>query len=298
MSIRAKSKKRSASKTVEAPHEFGFSSPDTPRPGRVAPTGPEEPTSSRWRGVWGGLKLGFGMLVVVAASLAIAWGAHRFALTTPRFAIVDFSVSGNRRASDDRVVRAAGLEKGTNVFAVELDAAERKLLQDPWIASARLTRKLPGSISIEISEREASALALLDGELHVLAKDGLPFKMLAEGDPRDLPIVTGLSGAGFGLDRGRELERAKHALEVLRVYDSLPMARVYPPEEVHLEPEGSTILMVGRDGIALHLGRDDWRRKLAMAARVVGKLQAQGAEPGVVFLDNEAHEERVVVRMR
>jgi hypothetical protein len=35
-----------------------------------------------------------------------------------------------------------------------------------------------------------------------------------------------------------------------------------------------------------------------MAERVIGQLAAKGRVPGIVFLDNIAHPERVVVRMR
>jgi hypothetical protein len=35
-----------------------------------------------------------------------------------------------------------------------------------------------------------------------------------------------------------------------------------------------------------------------MAERVLGKLGQKGQVPGIVFADNEAHPERVVVRMR
>jgi hypothetical protein len=35
-----------------------------------------------------------------------------------------------------------------------------------------------------------------------------------------------------------------------------------------------------------------------MAERVIAELAAKGRTPGLVFLDNEAHPERVVVRMR
>jgi cell division protein FtsQ len=290
-------KKRSRRASVEAPSEFGFSPPDTPKPGRVEPR-EHDPRPSVWLRIWGGAKLAFGVSVVLGAALAIAWGAHRFAMTTPRFAITEFSVEGNRRTSDDRVVRAAGLERGSNVFAVDLEAAEQKLLEDPWVEAVRVTRKLPSTVEIELLERQAGSIALLSGELYLLDQSGVPFKVLGENDPHDLPVVTGLSPSGFALDRNRELDQAQHALEVLRVYATMPISRVYPAEEVHLEPEGSTVLTVGRDGIALRLGRTDWRLKLAMAARVIGKLQAKGATPGVVFLNNEAHEERVVVRMR
>jgi hypothetical protein len=35
-----------------------------------------------------------------------------------------------------------------------------------------------------------------------------------------------------------------------------------------------------------------------MAERVFAKASGKGGLPGIVFLDNEAHPERVVVRMR
>jgi cell division protein FtsQ len=61
---------------------------------------------------------------------------------------------------------------------------------------------------------------------------------------------------------------------------------------------GGAVLTVGKDGVTLELGHGPWRKKLLMAARVIGRLRAKGQQPGIVFLDNEAHPERVVVRMR
>ena len=48
----------------------------------------------------------------------------------------------------------------------------------------------------------------------------------------------------------------------------------------------------------LHLGAGPFRQKLMMAARIMAKLQATGELPGIIFLDNQARPERVVVRMR
>jgi hypothetical protein len=35
-----------------------------------------------------------------------------------------------------------------------------------------------------------------------------------------------------------------------------------------------------------------------MGEQVVGEMRRKGRSPGIVFLDNQAHPERVVVRMR
>ena len=67
---------------------------------------------------------------------------------------------------------------------------------------------------------------------------------------------------------------------------------------MHLADSGDVTLTVGKEGIALELGQGPFRRKLLMAEEVTGALRRKGRTPGIVFLDNRAHPERVVVRMK
>jgi cell division protein FtsQ len=294
---------------VAAPTEDGFVSVDTPEPPRAkgkrgarnkrgerSEAAPAPPP--RLGAVWAAIKLSLGVAIVLGASLAIAWGARQFALTTPRFAVVELDVEGNRRASDAEIVRVAGLERGGNVFRVDLEGAERQMLQNPWIQSAKVTRRLPGTIVVQVTEREAAAIAVLGDDLYLVTPKGLPFKVLEDRDPHDLPVVTGLGPRDFAIDRDSAVERLGEALELIRYYETLPLATVHPAEELHLETDGAAVMTIGSKPITLHLGKEGWRQRLAMAARVLGKLQRSGERPGILFLDNEAHSERVVVRMR
>jgi len=76
------------------------------------------------------------------------------------------------------------------------------------------------------------------------------------------------------------------------------MSRVHPVQEVHLAASGDVSITVGKGGISIHLGKGPWRKKLLMAERVIGQMERKGKAPGIVFADNVAHPERVVVRMR
>jgi cell division protein FtsQ len=142
------------------------------------------------------------------------------------------------------------------------------------------------------------ALASIVDGLYVVSAEGEPFKRLEGADPVDLPVVTGISPAGLARDRTRELERLSRGLEVLRQYRRLPLEKTYPAQEVHLEPGGNVRLMIGGEGITLSLGADSLRQRLLMAERVVLETRAAGRLPGIVFADNRAHPERVVVRLR
>lgn len=286
---------------IEAPSEYGFVTTDSPPPGAVrarrdrdAPSPGKGPLAP----LWAGLKLTVGLAIVASISLAIAWGAHRYALTSPRFAIREFRVAGNRHHSEGQLTRLSGVGPGQNLFSVDTDAAEQRILESPWVKRAKVGRELPGTLRIEVEERDAVALAVIEDALYLVTREGEPFKELGDKDPSDLPVLTGIAGRDLAVDRARAVERLSVGLGVLREYATLPTSRIYEAEEVHLREDGSVVLTIGKRGITLHLGTPPVRQKLLMGARILAKLQPGGELPGILFLDNEAHPERVVVRMR
>jgi cell division protein FtsQ len=153
-------------------------------------------------------------------------------------------------------------------------------------------------MQIKITEHEAVALATVNDALYLVTSEGEPFKAVNAGESFDLPLITGVSTAELGRDRKREVERLGVATEVLRQYARLEQSRVHVAQEVHLQDDGRVTLVVGVRGLHLELGRDNFRKKLQMAGRVLSQLNAKGGQPEAIFLDNETHPERVVVRLR
>lgn len=295
----ARRRKAAPPATVVAPSDAGTVGDDSPAPPTALPSEPAPGPRGGWRGrAWSALKLASGVGLVVVVSAAVAWGAHRYAISSPRFAIADVHVEGARRAGSAALAEKAGARVGSNVFALDTAAAEARLLADPWVSSARVSRRLPDGVRIEVTEREAAALAAIGDRLYVVTPTGEPFKELGDGDPADLPVITGMDAESLARDRARALERLGTALEVLRHWERIPMARVHPAQELALQPGGQVSVVVGKSAVTVHLGHGPWRKKLLMAESVLRDLGAKGRVPGIVFLDNEAHPERVVVRMR
>jgi cell division protein FtsQ len=245
-----------------------------------------------------GIRLVVGLAIVVGASTAVAWSIHRYAMTTHRFGIKTVNVTGNSRLTQGDLVGLGGIEMGKNLFNFDTRTAEAAILKNPWIESAKVTRELPNALKVEIVERKAVALAVLGERLYLVTKQGEPFKQVKPEDPTDLPVVTGITAADLGRDRAGALERMRTAVGVLEKYQTLKLARIYPPEELHLDATGHALLTVGKQGVTFALGLPPYARKLAMAAEVMDELRAKARTPGIVFLDNEAHPERVVVRMK
>ncbi|WP_437679428.1 cell division protein FtsQ/DivIB [Sorangium sp. So ce131] len=244
------------------------------------------------------LQLLAGAAVVLVASTAVAWGARRYIVSSPRFAVRTVLVDGVQRRTAEQVASSGGIEVGKNIFTLDLELAGASISADPWIEKATVTRKLPSTIHVSVVEREAQALVAISGELYLATRDGELFKALAEDDPVDLPIVTGITGEQVARDRAGVVIAVRRLLDVVEDMARAGVARRYPIQELHVERDGAVVVTIGKEGIALHLGQPPYRDKVGQASRVLAELAQRKANASVIFLDNDAHPERVVVRMK
>jgi cell division protein FtsQ len=285
--------------SIAAPDE-GFSAGESPVPPAAHAGRKAAPAAGggRFQRVATFLRVALGATIVVGVAVGVTWSAHRYALTSPRFAVRTVQVEGGRRFGPEEVRTQGGITPGANLFALDTVAVEHRLLENPWVARAAVVRRLPSTLHVKLVERESRAITVLSGNPYLVSTEGEPFKRLEPGETADLPVITGLLPEQLARDRTREVERLGIGLEVLRQYERLGMSRVHVPQEVHLGEGGSVSLTIGKQGIVILLGKGPFRQRLLMAERVVMEGQRAGKLPAIVFADNVAHPERVVVRMR
>jgi cell division protein FtsQ len=255
----------------------------------------ERPKGVRWVNA---LRTIVGFSVAALGAWALAFGAHRYALRTPRFALTQVEVSGTKRLTQGEVLSLGHLELGKNILSLDLELAERTLMSSPWIRDARVERRLPGTLRITLDEREPRALGLVSGQLYLVSERGELFKALGEQDAADFPVVSALPENARAPLSAQVDSRFRQGVELLDEYAHTPLAAEFAAEEVHFDAEGHTVLTVGREGTELHLGLPPYREKLERAGKVLLDSRTLGALPGTVFLDNTAHPERVIVRAR
>jgi len=262
------------------------------RPGRLRALG------AAFRDRLQGVRAAASIVFVVAASIALAWGIKQHVVTSPRFAVKTIRVEGTARRTPEQMSTTAGLSIGMNIFSADLEAARRRLLQDPWVATAEVERKLPSTLTLTLTEREAAAVVSVDADLYLCTPEGEMFKKLEADDPIGLVVISGLTASLVSSDRKLAVSRVRTALELMGHYALRGPAQQHPIQEIGIADDGSLRMVVGRSAVTLEMGRAPYRTKVLRAARILREVQKQKAEPAVVFLDNEAHPERVVVRMR
>ncbi|MDD5307094.1 MAG: FtsQ-type POTRA domain-containing protein [Deltaproteobacteria bacterium] len=246
--------------------------------------------------------LAFGAKVMLAfaaaaACLGVGMAAYGHATSSTYFAVTSLEVRGARLLEKGAVLEAAGIKEGVNIFAVKASEVERRLAGEPWIAEARVKRRLPRSVTIEVVERRAVATAIFD--VPYLVDDvGRVFKRWAPGDPAPAPFVTGFAREELADDEPGVTTEMRDAISLATRYREAGLERIAPLGEVHREVDGGFSLTVGEDATYIRFGHGPYRVKLARLVTLLARMRADGERPAVVFLDNRVRPDRVTVKMK
>ncbi len=187
-------------------------------------------------------------LVCGASYLSYHWITH-----SPRFAVGQVEVKGNLALSKTQVVEALDLDADANIFRTGMETLETRLLSNPWIAQASVSRSFPDGLEVEIAEEQASAAVELDG-LYLINAEGRPFKR-ANVDSQELDglsIITGFSREEFLADAKDGQTQLQYAISAMTSYH----ANANRPRlgEVHMDKRHGITLITFEEAIAIHLG--------------------------------------------
>ncbi len=233
---------------------------------------------------------------VLAGSVVGGRAAHRWMTRTPRFGARDIDVVGLHHSQRADVLAASGIGENTNVLGLDTARAERRIERLPWVERAHVTRRLPGTVHIEIEERSAVAIVSASG-LYLASADGLLFKRVQTGDPDDLTTITGISRADFDTDPDAAREYVRDALALLADVGASSLASRVHIDEIHREATGELSIVLAESGTYVWLGRGPYRAKLSRLSAILAELDRQRLQPAEIHLESDRHAERATVRI-
>ena len=152
--------------------------------------------------VFGAFMLAIALVVVVALDIpAKAERAAAAAVGHAGFTVSGYQIVGiahMNRAAIDAVVtdelRRAAHEAGTAKAPqalVDTGAIRRRLLQFGWVKDARVLRRLPDTLVIDIVERKPAALWQNQGQLALIDSEGIVLDRVPIDRMPDLPLLIG-----------------------------------------------------------------------------------------------------------
>lgn len=107
------------------------------------------------------------------------------------FQVAKVEVQGVKRMDEMPVYSLALDEMDRSMLAVDLHELRRRVMTLGWVADARVTRRLPDTLVVDIVERDPVAVWQHGGKLSLIDVDGVVLESVDGRSMPDLPLVVG-----------------------------------------------------------------------------------------------------------
>ncbi|MGH7370028.1 MAG: cell division protein FtsQ/DivIB [Candidatus Methylomirabilaceae bacterium] len=188
------------------------------------------------------------------------------------FEITSFSVQGNRRVPAETIISSLGLPAHSGILEVDLNGLAERIMRNPWIKTATVSRRLPGRLLIRVVERTPRTIILAD-RAYLISEDGL---ILKEAGPEEMPALPLLRlDVDRRLDLGGRIEAARleEGARLWRQLDGEVLPSGVRAREVRLERGGTFTVSLGPDMPHLRVRGarlDEQMDRLARVLRIRG----------------------------
>ena len=108
------------------------------------------------------------------------------------FQVQRVEVSGMERVDQLKVYELVLAEKDRAMPLVDIDQVRADLLKYGWIKDARVSRRLPDTLAVEIIERKPSAVWQRDGKYSLIDAEGIVLQHIKSDETGELPVLNGV----------------------------------------------------------------------------------------------------------
>jgi len=186
------------------------------------------------------------------------------------FLLTNIKVTGCLKTTPDKIRDHALLKYNSRLFEIDPQKVAKRLEDLPWILRAKVTRKLPDTLVIDLQENIPKAMIQLGEkkELFYVGQQGVPFVQLTAGQDMDFPMITGLERVNNIEDLKEPLFNILQFLKETNKDDpNLPAQAV---SQLHFHPGEGTILFLVDFPFPIFLGKDNIQMKYNRLKKVVG----------------------------
>jgi len=230
--------------------------------------------------------LGAVLAVLLTAVLCYgAWEGYRWLTSAGMFQIAGVDVRGVRSVSDAEIREIAGMFTGQNVFHVDLDAATRRALANPWIREVRIERSLPNRISMIFTERTPRAILEAANGRYLIDSEGVVMVPV----PKDEAAGAGLPVIAVRDCRAvpREAATAGAVAEALELARELVARGGWDPGGVTVKADSPETIAIVYADHEFRMGSGNYDEKLKRLGEIAADMRQRGLEYSYIELRPE-----------
>ncbi len=221
------------------------------------------------------------IVVVVLVVIPAAFFGGRYLvnvlLIESRFMVKEIVVEGNRFVPAGMILKAAEVQKGDNLFGIDIYKAKKRIEAIPQISSAGISRKLPDTVVIKVNERKVRA-AIRSRESRITVCVDSEGVLLPAWGSNGIAEITYIDGIDLNKTKPGKVCDNKHvlaALDIIRLYEYSKLEEQVTLEAIRVDEDGQ-IHLSAREKAApqrrlftIHLGKKDYPQRMAYLIQIL-----------------------------
>ncbi len=263
----------------------------------VVKTSPQGTRRRKRRRRRGNMSLYYLMMFVITVILLYILSRTVF------FKVENYEISGNSRYTEAEILAAAGLSDNENLYNIDLSGTEQKIKKTLiYIDDVTVSRQLPGTIVIEITEADEFACCQYEGNRYAIISRNGRLLQTEQADPdEELLQIYGLDLIDVSLgDEFTSSDENKKSI-IMNLFDVID--EICPDKIDYIDITDRTDIVMSYDNgrIEIDFGSSlDYEYKMRYLITIIeanldadatGKLVYISSSSGVSFIPDEGLEE-------
>lgn len=206
-------------------------------------------------------------------------------LFTPIFGVSEVLVEGNNKLTSEEIINISGIQKGQNIFRINIKKTAAKLEELPYVNDAEIVRKFPAKVKIVLAE--ATEDIIIDTPLEFIVAT-IDSKVLYKTDnvtEVPVPIVKGVKvkAAEVGAKvESEDLEKDSKNLEYVKSFFGSDYWSEIDEFDVS---DPSNFMMIMRSGMRVTFGTVETLESLERKVKMLDAIIPQVKQNERSYLD-------------
>ncbi|MCR3921511.1 MAG: FtsQ-type POTRA domain-containing protein [Firmicutes bacterium] len=212
-------------------------------------------------------------LLGVLLLFLLVWTSVTF-INSDLFCLELINIMGNSHTPATEVRYALQIEEGENIWKISTELLEERVLSIPRVETVEITRDLPSTLNVIITERPVLALVPYQEYLLEVGTNGQILGTTQDTQLYDVPLITGVvpvaGTVGQVLLSAESLQRVEEVGQAMRAVGVVI-------SEINLAQE-ENVVVITMEGVVVWLGTKDFAEKADILVQIVGKLSGRQGE--------------------
>lgn len=216
-------------------------------------------------------------LACCACVLAVfGYAFYHYMIDSPRYKVDQILVYNAHKVSPDEVLLAAGVTTADNLLLLSTSAVANAVAELPYVEYADVSRELPDTLIITLTERAAVATVMCGRRSYLVDGNGFALRELSPTAPVTGPLITNIPDLQTPII-GDRLDSAElhEALLLWKAYSEAPIYKEVTLSEISAESPVNLAMFWDEAPYEIRWGRSDYHTQAIRLSALWKKMDGQ-----------------------